>query len=253
MNDLAAGRATFPSQWKCIPVVLLPREPLINEPKETRPIGISPVLCKLYDRLLADLLKPHLAQLPTWVCGFRTGIGTTDALWLAFQASEKSRQWRVPLSLLKIDISRAFDSLPHQCIQGGLVRLGVPGFIIQAIMQFFQWEANLHLERIIIGRIQVSNGLRQGAAIIPLLWVVGFWFILADLLDDWYKTYTRCSLDAEAGAVFMHEPLNSLVTRPSAPTFGWLPHRRSTHPNFGLSANGNANDCALWNWSMYGA
>eukprot|EP00971_Amphidinium_carterae_P237869 4722480-Amphidinium_carterae.1 len=26
MNDLAAGRATFPSQWKCIPVVLLPKK-----------------------------------------------------------------------------------------------------------------------------------------------------------------------------------------------------------------------------------
>eukprot|EP00971_Amphidinium_carterae_P237870 4722480-Amphidinium_carterae.2 len=63
-------------------------------------------------------------------------------------------------------------------------------------MQFCQLEADLHLDRVPIGRIQVTNGVRQGAAISPLLWVVGLWFILADLINDWFQTYPGCSLDS---------------------------------------------------------
>eukprot|EP00971_Amphidinium_carterae_P349406 6491002-Amphidinium_carterae.3 len=171
------------------------KRPLITEPKHTRPIGISPIFCKLYDKLLTDLLKPYLSQLPSWICGFRPGMGANDTLWLAFQSSEKMREWRKPLAFLKVDVCRAFDSLPHQAIFGGLHLLQVPEVLVQAILKFCEWEADLYLDHISIGHIPITNGVRQGAHISPLLWVVGLWYILRDLISDWHRDCIGCSLD----------------------------------------------------------
>eukprot|EP00971_Amphidinium_carterae_P059870 1184149-Amphidinium_carterae.4 len=74
LNDIAAARAPMPTQWMQMPIVLLPKRPLITEPRHTRPVGIRPLFCKLYDKLVTDLLKPYLSQLPSWICGFRPGM-----------------------------------------------------------------------------------------------------------------------------------------------------------------------------------
>ena len=76
-------RGSFPSCWRVSHVTPVPKSPNSPFAKEYRPISITPVLSKVYEKLVASRLGRFLETaevLPNNQYGFRKGLGTTDAL-----------------------------------------------------------------------------------------------------------------------------------------------------------------------------
>ena len=74
---------SFPSCWRVAHVTPVPNGSNSSFVSDYRPISITPVLSKVYEKLGASRLSRYLERagiLPDSQYGFRKGLGTTDAL-----------------------------------------------------------------------------------------------------------------------------------------------------------------------------
>ena len=73
----------FPKCWKITSVIPIPKEGSSCQPRDYRPISITSILSKVFERLLARRLREFIEVeniLPNTQFGYRSGLGTTDAL-----------------------------------------------------------------------------------------------------------------------------------------------------------------------------
>ena len=80
-KSLRSGK--FPSDWKVARVVPIPKGGDLENPANYRPISILPILSKLLEKHLHDLLSHHLkisSPLSEHQWGFTSGKSTTSAL-----------------------------------------------------------------------------------------------------------------------------------------------------------------------------
>ena len=59
-------------------------------------------------------------------CGFRTGRGCLDMIFVARQLIEKVREHRSDLFVLYVDLKKAYDSVPQPALWRVPEKLGVP-------------------------------------------------------------------------------------------------------------------------------
>ena len=116
-NTLLKGEASLPSAWKRAKVILLPKVPKPGEPGELRPICLSPVLSKIYGRMImvrvADLCPPY--QVGQFGC--RENTQTIDGIFVAETVVALTRRaHNSNIHMAKLDIRAAFDSLAHSAI-----------------------------------------------------------------------------------------------------------------------------------------
>ena len=74
---------SFPACWRQANVTPIPKGPSSSSVANYRPISITPVLSKVFERLVAVRLgrfMEHCGMLPTTQFAYRKGLGTCDAL-----------------------------------------------------------------------------------------------------------------------------------------------------------------------------
>ena len=74
---------SFPACWRQAHVTPISKGPSSSSVANYRPISITPVLSKVFERLVAVLLgrfMEHCGMLPTTQFAYRKGLGTCDAL-----------------------------------------------------------------------------------------------------------------------------------------------------------------------------
>nr|CAI5826787.1 unnamed protein product [Callosobruchus analis] len=106
--NFCLSNSVYPSSWKKVIVVPLPKKSNIEEYKDLRAISILPVLFKFLEKTVAMKLREHLevkTVLPEIQSGFRSGHSCSTAL-LKRDAGEYT-------VLILLDFSRAFDTLNH--------------------------------------------------------------------------------------------------------------------------------------------
>ena len=75
--------SSFPACWRHANVTQIPKGPSSSSVSNYRPISITPVLSKVFDRLVVVRLgrfMEHCGVLPTTQFAYRKGLGTCDAL-----------------------------------------------------------------------------------------------------------------------------------------------------------------------------
>jgi hypothetical protein len=93
-------------------VVLLPKKPGASSPADFRPISMIHSFAKLISKILAQRLAPRLKELVD--CNqnaFVTTRSIHDNYKYVQRAAVLIRKRKIPMLLLKLDISKAFDSL----------------------------------------------------------------------------------------------------------------------------------------------
>ena len=81
-----------------------------------RPISITPVLSKVFERLVAVRLGrfvEHCGVLPTTQFAYRKGLGTCDALLCVSHTLQSALESRQEARIVQIDFSAAFDRVNH--------------------------------------------------------------------------------------------------------------------------------------------
>ena len=92
----------------------VPKDPSCANVSNNRPISITPILSKVFEKLLAKRLITYFetnGYLPKCQFAYRKGLSTCDALLSITHELQKALDNRSEFRLVKLDFSAAFDLL----------------------------------------------------------------------------------------------------------------------------------------------
>ena len=190
-KSLRSGK--FPSDWKVARVVPIPKGGDPESPANYRPISILSILSKLLEKHLHDLLTHHLnifSPLSEHQWGFTSGKSTTSALISYAHDCQEALDCGNELCSVFFDLSKAFDTVPHQQLLFKLFELQVDPFLIR-------WVSNYLIDRtqsVVLGGAQsnslpVVSGVPQGSVLGPLLFLIYINGVSASVTDSKITLY----------------------------------------------------------------
>ena len=90
-----------------------------------RPISILPALSKVVEKLFAKRIQAFMdTKLSKLLCGFRSGYSTQHALFRLIQKWHSCLDNSGKIGSILMDLSKAFDSLPHDLLIAKLAAYG---------------------------------------------------------------------------------------------------------------------------------
>lgn len=193
----------IPAILKLNRTVLLPKGTEgLDDIKNWRPVTIASTLLRLYNKVLSTRLSSSVHINDNQV-GFRALNGCArNITWLNLLLRDARRQ-RKDLYTCLLDVSKAFDCVPHQSIVRALKRNAVPSQIIEIIMdQYCEVYSYIAYKNVSSRRIKLNRGVKQGDPLSSIL----FNLVMDELfevlkLDYAYevnaglKTNVRCFAD----------------------------------------------------------
>ncbi|CAK1588832.1 unnamed protein product [Parnassius mnemosyne] len=173
----------FPSVWKEGRLVLLRKEGRpADSPSAYRPIVLLDEAGKLLERIVADRLVSHLCRegpdLDENQFGFRRGRSTIDAITRVRALAEETVSRGGVVLAVSLDISNAFNTLPWSCIREALNYHRVPPYLRRTIGTYLEERCVTYWGRDGAGRRVMSCGVPQGSVLGPLLWNIGYDWVL---------------------------------------------------------------------------
>lgn len=167
----------FPSCLKIAKVVPVFKNGDRRDPSNYRPISILPVISKVVEivvkkRVVSFLDKHNILNNQQF--GFRRTQSTTVALVNMITNILKSHKDHCHVAMSLCDLSKAFDSLPHNIL---LEKLNLYGFRGVA-SDFFQSYLSDRQQKVVISSVNestyntVTYGVPQGSILGPLLFII---------------------------------------------------------------------------------
>ena len=123
---------SFPACWRQANVTPIPKGPPSFSVANYRPISITSVLSKVFERLVSVRLGRYMefsGVLPTNQFAYRKGLGTCDALQSALESGQEAQ-------IVQVDFSAAFDEVNHLGILYKLCSVGIGDSVLSVLTQF---------------------------------------------------------------------------------------------------------------------
>ena len=149
----------------------IPKGPLSALVCNYRPISITPVLLKVFERLIALRFGRFLERsgvLPSHQYSYRKRLGTCDALLDIVCAGQLELDRGGELALVQIDFSAVFDRVNHGGLVFKLREAGVGGLILKVLTQ------RVKVDGVFSSSIDIVSGVPQGSVLGPLLFLLYF-------------------------------------------------------------------------------
>ena len=135
--------------------------------------------------------------LPDSQCGFRPGRSTVDMVFTVRQIQGKCTEQQMGLFACFIDLTKAFDTVNREALWIILSKLGCPSKFINLIRLFHDgMSGSILCDGDTSSSFNISNGVKQGCVLAPVLFNLFFTCVLTHALRD-FKTgiYIRYRLD----------------------------------------------------------
>lgn len=173
----------FPVQWKTGKLVLLRKEGRpIESPSAFRPLVMLDEAGKLLERLIAVRIVKHLERVGPDLSdnqyGFRKRRSTVHAILSVKTLVDNAVSNGGVVLAVSLDIANAFNSMPWDCIKAGLRYHQVPEYLVRTVDSYLSERSVKYPGRDGWQCAVMSCGVPQGSVLGPLLWNIGYDWVL---------------------------------------------------------------------------
>ena len=201
---LLIKKGSFPRCWRSANVTAIPKGALTQVVANYRPISITPILSKIFERLLASkivLFAESKGLIPAAQFAYRKNLGCADALLSVTHLLQRALDTGQEGRVVQLDFSAAFDRVSHSGILFKLKSLGVGGMLLSICKQFLSHRT----QRVVVDgalgtNMLVVSGVPQGSVLGPLLYVL----YTRDLLEITSNCLVGYADDSTLFAVIPH-------------------------------------------------
>ena len=159
-----------PQDWMDASIVLLFKKGDRKDCRNYRGISLLATDGKILSRVLLNRFNEHISQnvLPETQCGFRSGRSTMDMVFCLRRVQEKCIEQSMPLYIVFMDFSKAFDTVSRQGLWQVLKKHGCTEKLVSLIEALHTgMQANVAMSGSLSKDFSVSNGVKQGCVLAP--------------------------------------------------------------------------------------
>ena len=130
---------SFPASCRHANSTAIKKGPLSSSVANYRPISITSVLSKVFERMVSVRLGRFMERsgvLPTTQFAYRKGLVTCDALLCLSHTLQSALESGQEARIEQIDFSATFDSFNHLGILYKLCSVGIGGSVLSILTQF---------------------------------------------------------------------------------------------------------------------
>ena len=161
----------FPNSLKLADITPVPKQSNCHEASDYRPISILPLLSKVFERVFYNQLEIFFEnKFSKFLCGFRKRHSCQHALISLLKSWQNSLDEGKVVGTVLMDLSKAYDCLPHDLLIAKLSAYGVDFPSLTLLDNYL----NKRHHRVKIGAsyseyLELTSGVPQGSILGPLL------------------------------------------------------------------------------------
>ena len=171
--NLSFMRAEVPSRWKMSYVTPIPKKPPYSSPENYRPVSITSVLARIFEKLLKKRIVNHLTEhriIPDFQHGFQRGKSTVTAMLHCVNDWTNYLDNDCPVDVVYFDFAKAFDRVCHKKLLARMESIGVHPRIIAWIREFLMNRRFMvKVNETISAPRAAPSGVPQGGVLSPIL------------------------------------------------------------------------------------
>ena len=171
INDAIAGENVFPASLNFADITPVHKKDETTNKENYRPVSVLPLISKIFERIIYDQLSEYLQKyLNSILCGFRKAHSTQHALFKLLQAWQEELDKGGFVGTILMDLSKAYDCLPHDLLVAKLEAYGVGKAALNLISNYLSHQK----QRTKTGSpysdwYEIVRGVPKGSILGPLL------------------------------------------------------------------------------------
>ena len=173
INDAIVGEHIFPDSLKFGDITPVHKKDETTNKENYKPISVLPLISKIFERIIHDQLGEYLEKyLNSILCGFTKGHSTQHALFKLLEAWQEELDKGGFVGTILMDLSKAYDCLPHDLLLAKLEAYGVGKVALNLISNYLlHWKQRTNIGSSYSDLYEIVRGVPEGSILekVPLL------------------------------------------------------------------------------------